>query len=365
MSQAEANQIRAEVFSQRSNDRHSLFVYSLISLGAMALLSTVLGWALAGRALRPLRALTSAAQDISATNLHSRLPLDGPDDELKELGTTFNQLLARLEKSFESQRRFVANASHELRSPLARQRAIAQVALSDPAATLDSLRAAHERVLVAGTQQERLIDALLTLARGEAGPDRKEALDLAGVVRVVLAQPPPEVKALGLFPEWSLAPAPLVGDPRLVERLVANLVDNAARYNLPSGILRVSTATREGRAVLAVENSGPVVPPTELQRLFQPFQRMAPDRTGHGDGVGLGLSIVQAIAATHGAPVTATSRSDGGLRVEVGFRLAPDSSAAAAGRHRCSQRGHVPPTFPIASPRRAGADAVSPLGADE
>ena len=179
ISPAEADQIRADVFSQRDNDLHSLFVYSLISFGAMALLSTALGWVVAGRALRPLRALNAAAQDISATSLGSRLPLDGPDDELKELGTTFNQLLARLEKSFESQRRFVANASHELRSPLARQRAIAQVALSDPGATLDSLRAAHERVMVAGAQQERLINALLTLARGEAGPDRQEALDLA------------------------------------------------------------------------------------------------------------------------------------------------------------------------------------------
>jgi signal transduction histidine kinase len=319
MSQAEADQIRAGAFSQRDNDLHSLFVYSLIAFGAVALLSSVLGWVVAGRALRPLRALSAAAQEISVTNLGSRLPLDGTDDELKELGTTFNQLLARLEKAFESQRRFVANASHELRTPLARQRAIAQVALSDPGATLDSLRTAHERALVAGAQQERLIEALLHLARGEAGSDRQEALDLAAVVAAVLAQLLPEVDALGLGVERSLGPARLVGDPRLVERLVANLVDNAARHNVPGGMLRVSTATRAEQTILSVENTGPVVPQQELQRLFQPFQRMAPDRTGRGEGLGLGLSIVQAVGAAHGATVTATSRSDGGLRVEVAF----------------------------------------------
>ncbi len=364
MSQAEADQIRAGADSQRDNDLHTLIVYSLIAFGAMAVLSMVLGWAVAGRALRPLRSLTSAAQDISATNLHSRLPLDGPDDELKDLGTTFNLLLARLESSFESQRRFVANASHELRTPLARQRAIAQVALSDPDATLDSLRAAHERVLVAGAQQERLIDALLTLARGEAGPAGQEALDLAVIVAAGLSQPPSEVEALGLHLERSLAPAPVVGDPRLLERLVANLVDNAARYNVPGGTLRVSTATRIGRAVLSVENGGPVVPPSELQRLFQPFQRMVPDRTGHGDGVGLGLSIVQVIAAAHGAAVTTTSRSEGGLRVEVGFPLAPGTSAGAPGRHRRSPPGHRPLAFPVASPRQVSADQRCPLEGD-
>jgi signal transduction histidine kinase len=277
MTRAEADQLRADVFSQRDNDLHSLFAYSLVSLGAMALLATALGWLVAGRALRPLRALNAAAQDISAASLGSRLPLDGPDDELKELGTTFNHLLARLEEAFESQQRFVANASHELRSPLARQRVIAQVALSDPGATFDSLRSAHERVLVAGAQQERLIDALLTLARGEARPDRAEALDLAAIVRAGLSQSQPEIEALGLRVEESLAPALLVGDPRLMERLFANLVDNAAQYNLSAGTVRVSTATRSGRAVLSVENSGPVVPPVELERLFQPLQRMGPD----------------------------------------------------------------------------------------
>jgi signal transduction histidine kinase len=190
------------------------------------------------------------------------------------------------------------------------------------------------------------------------------ALDLAAVVRAGLSQPPPEVEALGLRVERSLAPALLVGDPRLVERLTANLVDNAARYNLSAGTLRVSTATRAGRAVLSVENSGPVVPPAELERLFQPFQRMAPDRTGHGYGVGLGLSIVQAIATAHGAEVTAVSRPEGGLRVEVDFPPAPDGTDATAGSLRRSPRGHPAKAFPVCSPGRTGAQPLSPLEGD-
>jgi signal transduction histidine kinase len=323
MTQAEAGQIRAGALNQRDNDVRTLYDYSLVAFGAMVVLSTLFGWVVAGRALRPLRDLSSSAQSISATNLQCRLPLDGPDDELKELGTTFNQLLDRLERSFESQRRFVANASHELRSPLARQRAIAQVALTDPEATVDSLRAAHERVLAAGEQQERLLDALLTLARGEAGSGRREALDLAGVVRSVLGQLPREVAALALRLEPSLAPSPLVGDSRLVERMVANLVDNAARYNVPGGRIGLFTTTMAGKAVLSVENTGPQVPQGHIQRLFQPFQRMERDRTGCGDGVGLGLSIVQAVALSHGAQVDATSRSEGGLEITISFPPVP------------------------------------------
>jgi signal transduction histidine kinase len=365
MSQAEADQVREAVFSQRANDLHTLFDYSLVAFAAMALLSSVLGWVVAGRALRPLRALNAAAQDISAANLGSRLPLDGPDDELKDLGTTFNQLLARLEKSFESQRRFVANASHELRTPLARQRAIAQVALSDPAATLESLRAAHERVLVAGAQQERLIDALLSLARGEAGPQRQERLDLSAVVGAAVRQLPPQVAAFGLRVERSLAPAPFVGDPYLVEAMVANLVDNAARYNVPEGVLRVSTDTRAGRSVLTVLNSGPLVPERELGRLLQPFQRMARDRTEPGHGVGLGLSIVQMVAVAHGATVTATSQRDGGLKVEVDFPATAEGTVLAQGRRLRSPPGPQPPAYPAGSPRRVGADLLSPLEDDE
>jgi len=286
----------------------------------MGAVSLGLGWIIAGRILRPLRTMNASARTISATNLNERLALDGPDDELKELGETFNDLLARLEKSFESQRRFVANASHELRSPLARQRTLAQVALDDPDADVASLRAAHERVLASGAQQERLIEGLLTLARGEAGLQRRELVDLSVIVDSVLLTPLPEVDRLDLRVDTNIMPATLMGDPRLVERLVTNLVDNAIRHNLPGGGIEVASRMEGLRAVLSVVNDGAVIPPQEVGRLFQTFQRMARDRTGaHGEGVGLGLSIVQAIATTHGARIKAEARPQGGMAIEISF----------------------------------------------
>jgi signal transduction histidine kinase len=321
--QTQNQQLKAKLLAQHNHDIHQLLVYSELALAVMVVVSLVLGWIVAGRVLRPLRTITGAAQDISATSLNARLPLDGPDDELKELGRTFNQLLARLEKSFDAQRRFVANASHELRTPLARQRTVAQVALADPDANVETLRAAHERVLASGVEQEHLIDALLTLARGEAGLGRKELIDLSVIADGVLLHRAPEPDRLGLTVETTIMPALLMGDARLVERLVANVVDNACRHNVPGGRVEVSTITRAGRAVLSVSNSGPIVPASEVDRLFQPFQRMAPDRTHHRDGVGLGLSIVRAVAVAHGATVDTKARPEGGLTVTVSFAPVP------------------------------------------
>ena len=324
------DKLRALAERQHAAELHQLLAQSGIALGVMAVISIVLGWLVAGRVLRPLRTITGAVRDISATNLHQRLALSGPDDELKELGNTFDALLARLDASFQGQRRFVANASHELRTPLARQRTIAQVALDDPRATVESLRAAHERVLAAGTQQERLIEALLTLARTEAGLDRCEPVDLAAVTARVLADLRPEAQLQGLHLDAALEPAPTSGDPRLIERLVANLADNALRHNVDGGSVHVRTGVTDGAAVLCVVNTGAVVPPTDVDRLFQPFQRLGAERTGHGRGVGLGLSIVQAIADTHDAGVVATARPDGGLRVAVSFALRDEPGERAA-----------------------------------
>ncbi|MPZ71213.1 MAG: HAMP domain-containing protein, partial [Actinobacteria bacterium] len=278
----QARLLEKQAVAQRDAQLHQLLVQSGIALGAMAIVSIVLGWIVAGRVLRPLRTITTAARRISATSLHQRLALAGSDDELKELGDTFDNLLARLERSFDAQRRFVANASHELRTPLARQRAVAQVALADPDATVDSLRAAYERVLASGAQQERLIEALLTLARGQAGLGRRDLFDLANMTGEVLHARRGEAKRQGLDLRETLTPAPAAGDPRLVERLIANLVDNAIYYNLPDGHIDVVTGMRDERAVLSVANSGVVVPATEVDRLFQPFQRLGTDRTGHG-----------------------------------------------------------------------------------
>ena len=305
--------------SQPSHELHQLLITSLIALAVMAVVSIGLGWLVAGRVLRPLRTITAAARDISASSLHQRLALDGPDDELHELGSTFDGLLGRLEASFDAQRQFVANASHELRTPLARQRTVAEVALSDPDATVESLRQSHERVLAAGEQQERLIEALLTLARSERGLARRESFDLATLTEDVLATRRPELEERGLALEESLAAAPAFGDPHLVERLVANLVDNAIRHNLPEGSVQVSTGAGAGGARIAVTNTGAVIPPGEVERLLQPFPRLAGDRIADRDGVGLGLSIADAIARAHGGTLTVQARPEGGLVVEARF----------------------------------------------
>src|SRR3984957_5891711 len=256
----------------------------LISLALAVVASLGLGWLLAGRLLRPLQAIVVTARDISATNLSRRLRTGKRDDEFSRLGDTLNDLFARLEASFESQRHFVANAAHELRTPLAAERTVLQVALRDPDASVASLRAACDEALRLGRQQEKLIDALLTLAGSERGIARAEPFDLAEVAATVVADVVGEVKI-----DASIEPAPTEGDPRLAESLVANLVGNAVRHNVPGGWAEIETGTAAGRAVVRVVNSGPVIPPGELDRLFQPFQRLGDERVRHqGDGHGLG-----------------------------------------------------------------------------
>jgi signal transduction histidine kinase len=304
----------------RTDTLDQLLIESGIALGIMAVASVGLGWLMAGRVLSPLRTITATARRISARNLHQRLAMTGPDDELKELGDTFDQLLGRLDASFGAQRQFVANASHELRTPLARQRTLLEVALRDPDASTASLRAACERALAAGEQQERLIGGLLLLARGERGLDRFEPVDLAAVAADVLAARQDDARARQVSLVPSIMPAAAAGDPGLAERLVANLVDNAIRYNTTDGRVEISVGTRAGRPFLAVVNTGPVIPPDQMARLFRPFQRMDPARRAPG-GLGLGLAIVGAIAAAHGAELRAVTRVTGGLAIEIVFPL--------------------------------------------
>jgi signal transduction histidine kinase len=304
---------------QRDAALHQLFAKSGIALALMAAVSVLLGWLFAGRVLRPLRTITERAREISASNLNERVALAGPDDELTQLADTFDDLLGRLEAAFAAQRQFVANAAHELRTPLTRAQTLGEVALADPAATVDSLRASHGRVLAAGREQERLIEALLTLARSERGLDERESVDLAAITATMLHARQREIERRGLYVHASLEPAETTGDPRLAERLVANLLDNALRYNQPHGRIDVTTTARAGQAVLSVANSGPPIPPGEVERLFRPFQRLGADRTDQSDGLGLGLSIVDAIAAAHHATLTAHAQPGGGLEIEVGF----------------------------------------------
>ncbi len=314
--------IRASVIDQHSADVNQLFVVSWVVLAITAVASALLGWFASGRVLRPLREMTSTARTISAGNLSQRLALTGPDDEFKQLGDTLDELLARLEGAFEAQRRFVANASHELRTPLTLERTLLQVALADPDASAATLRATCEELLTSGREQERLLEALLTLASSERGLERREAVDLAAVCGRALTPVRSEFEYRSVEVMTALAPAPTTGDPALVERLVGNLLDNASRYNLAGGRVEVSTGRYDGHSVLSVANTGPVVAADAVERLFEPFQRLGDDRTGSDGHHGLGLSIVRAIATAHGAVLSAHAPPDGGLAVTVSFEAA-------------------------------------------
>jgi signal transduction histidine kinase len=320
-------ELTAVAYASRDRERRQLLIESGIALGIMTVVSILVGWLVAGRVLRPLRTITATTRDISASNLHERLDLRGPDDELTELGDTIDGLLERLDASFRSQRQFVANASHELRTPLARQRTLAQVALSDPDATADSLRAAHERILASGEQQEQLIDALLTLSRAQSAAIRPRVLDLAAVAGEVLAVRKAEAEANGVRVVPSFEPALLSGDPRLVERLVVNLIDNAVRHNTDGGTVWVRTGRRTGCAWLGVSNDGPVVSADQVERLYEPFERLGTGRTAWGEGFGLGLCIVRAVAAAHDATLCTAARPAGGLSIEVRFPAGEDVAA--------------------------------------
>ncbi len=274
-------------------------------------LAAILGWIVAGRALRPVHRITAAARAASEHNLSARVALRGPRDELHELAETFDEMLDRLQAAFEGQKRFIANASHELRTPLAVMRATVDVVLDNPDSTPADLRGMATDIRAAVDHAEHLIGALLILARNERGLTVHDEVDLATVAEDVL-----DTAGLGdRRVHATLEPAVISGDPVLVERLVANLVDNAVRYNAAAGDIWVSTCTVAGSSQLTVANTGPLVSPADADRIFQPFQRLndrAPD-----DGFGLGLTIVASIAAIHGGTATAHPRDDGGLSVTV------------------------------------------------
>jgi signal transduction histidine kinase len=301
----------------------------VIAIPVLVVASFALAWLVAGRVLQPLRTIMATAKDISARNLHQRLALAGPHDEFWALGETLDELFGRLEASFERQRHFVANASHELRTPLTAERALLQVALADPGASAGSLRSTCEELLTLSRHQERLIEALLTLAGSEEEVVLWEPFDLAAVADRILAGRHDEAERRGIeiAARWTAAPA--LGDPSLVESLVANLVDNAVRHNRPGGHVEIETTASQGRATLVVRNTGPMIPTGEVARLFEPFQRLGQERMRHDDGHGLGLAIVCAIAKAHGAAVTARPRPEGGLDIEVSFPAVPTGTTSS------------------------------------
>ncbi len=298
---------------------HTLVVGAAIALGVTVVLSLVLGWLVAGRFLRPLRTMNALAREISATNLNRRLDLGGPGDELTELGQTLDGLFARLEAAFVSQRRFIANAAHELRTPLAAERTLLQVALSDPGSDVATLRSACEEVLLLGQQQEQLIAALLTLASSERGIEVWQVVDLSDITEDVVGAREAEAKRRGIRVNAEFGEARTTGDSLLMESLVTNLVDNAIRHNITGGWVELETSAECGTATISIRNSGSIIPSHEIDRLFQPFQRLQDERVRRGGGHGLGLAIVQAIANAHGATLSARAQPEGGLDITIAF----------------------------------------------
>jgi signal transduction histidine kinase len=314
--------VREQLVAVSSGDHARLLGASWIALALATVLSALLGWFAAGGVLRPVRTITAMAQTISAGSLDRRLALDGADDEFKALGDTLDDLFARLDASFRAQRRFVANASHELRTPLTLERTLLQVALADPHASARTLRAICKELLSANAEQEALLEALLTLASSERGLVRREPAELNQLCTELLDAATPRAQQLSVQLSADLAPASAIGDPALVRRLIGNLLDNALQYNHPGGTIEAKTWTKQGSGCLLVANSGPVISNGDLERLFEPFQRLndlriASDTQTHG--VGLGLSIVRAIADAHAATLAAVPRPNGGLAVTVTF----------------------------------------------
>jgi signal transduction histidine kinase len=298
---------------------------SLVRQGLLVLLVVVaiglaVAYLIAGRVLRPLQQITSTAQRLSAEQLDARIALAGPDDELKQLADTFDAMLERLQASFEAQRRFVADASHELRTPLAVMRTEVDVALADPDATTTDLRAAALVVRDATMRADRLVDSLLLLARSDRlsvdGLPLREPVDLPEICGLALSTVQAEAEERRIVLTSSYAPATVLGDRGLLERLVGNLVENGVRHNVDGGWVRVDAGTVGEHARLQVMSSGPIVPAEEVPRLFEPFRRQGTARTARR-GAGLGLSIVRAVATVHGGTVTAEARTEGGLTVTV------------------------------------------------
>jgi signal transduction histidine kinase len=298
---------------QRDLTLSHLLQYSLITLAVVIALAAILGWIFSGRALRPVHQITEAARAASEHDLSARVALRGPRDELRELADTFDAMLARLQAAFEGQQRFIANASHELRTPLAVMRTTVDVVAGNPASTASELRGMAADIRAAVDHAEHLIAALLILARNERGLGVREQVDLATTVEDALDNASHGDRCVHL----ALEPALVEGDPVLAERLVANLIDNAVRYNVAAGDIWISTCTKAGVSRLTVANTGPTIDPADVERIFEPFQRLS-NRTSH-DGYGLGLAIVASIAAIHGGTAGARPRKEGGLVVIVTF----------------------------------------------
>jgi signal transduction histidine kinase len=320
--------VRAQMHRQVVTD----FAFALLGT---TLLSLVAGWFVAGRMLRPVSHITTTARQVAAgTDLRARIAATGPNDELRELADTFDQMLERLDRAFVSQRSFVANASHELRTPLAVLRAEIEDRLDDPDVGEAELRDMAAVVYEAVQRAEQLIGSLLTLARSQDGLRTHEPVELGDAIAAVAERMRPAFDDEDIVLTVAGESAPIDGDSALLERLIENLLTNALRYNQLGGFVAVALERDAGIVRLAVANSGPPVAPDVVARLFEPFFRSDDSRSRDSGGAGLGLSIVAAVASAHGGETTARARPAGGLVVTVTFPTRPASSAATPSDER-------------------------------
>ncbi|MFD3500189.1 sensor histidine kinase [Streptomyces sp. NPDC058676] len=305
------------VNEQRQHALDNLLSRSLLALLGLAIIAFAFGYAMAGRVLAPLGRITRTARAVAGSDLSRRIELDGPDDELKELADTFDDMLERLQRAFTAQQRFVGNASHELRTPLAINRTLLEVHLSDPNAPME-LQQLGKTLLATNERSEQLVEGLLLLARSDNQIVERKPVDLAEVAEQAVDQVYGEAEAKGVVIRSEQKPAVVQGNGVLLERIALNLVQNAVRYNVPDGgWVEVTTEVQHGQAVLVVSNTGPVVPAYEIDNLFEPFRRLRTERTGSDKGVGLGLSIVRSVARAHGGHISAQPREGGGLVMRV------------------------------------------------
>ncbi|MGW4347164.1 sensor histidine kinase [Streptomyces sp. NPDC004690] len=306
---------------QRQVALDSLLSRSLLALLGLAVIAFAFGYAMAGRVLAPLGRITRTARAVAGSDLSRRIVLDGPDDELKELADTFDDMLERLQRAFTAQQRFVGNASHELRTPLAINRTLLEVHLSDPNAPME-LQQLGKTLLATNERSEQLVEGLLLLARSDNQIVERKPVDLAEVASQAIDQVRGEAEAKGVEIRGERRPAVVQGNGVLLERIALNLVQNAVRYNVAEGgWVEVTTDTERGQAVLVVTNTGPVVPAYEIDNLFEPFRRLRTERTGSDKGVGLGLSIVRSVARAHGGHIAAQPREGGGLVMRVALPI--------------------------------------------
>jgi signal transduction histidine kinase len=313
--------IRAQL---RTDALHRLLIEYVFALGAMTMVSVAAGWLLAGRALRPLRDITATARRVSGENLGERISLEGPADEFKQLADTFDGMLGRLDAAFASQRHFVANASHELRTPLAIMRTEVDVSLADPDANVEELRRMGEAVRETVDRCERLIEGLLMLARSEAATGREEPADLSALAADCITDLRARAREADVDVQDDLEPAWTRGDPTLLERMIANLVDNGIQHNLRGGFLRVSTRTENGHVRVTVANGGPRIDAADAQTLTEPFRRLGRG----GGGFGLGLSIVRSVVDAHGGTIELVAPEAGGLEVRIELPALPRVTVA-------------------------------------